>query len=1594
MLNIACQRTALAALVIFTVIISSRGAEPGRKMLPGHVIAATARLTATGRLSATNQLALAIGLPLRDAAGLDEFIRALYDPASPNFHKFLTPPEFTARFGPTEQDYAAVKKFAAGYGLKISGTYSNRLVLDVRGRVADFERAFQIQLHTYRHPTEARKFFAPDTEPSVDLNLPILHISGLDNFLIPRPAIVKAKRLKNESSRGSPAAGSGLAGLYAGNDFRAAYAPGVTLNGTGQSVALFELEGYYTNDIIAYENQANLPRVALTNVLVDGFGGTPTATDTNGIIEVSLDIEMAIAMATNLSKVIVYEAQNNGVTPVDVLNQIVSDNLAQQISSSWLIGNNASYDTAYKQMAAQGQSFFQASGDDGVYYSGIAQWADDTNITLVGGTTLTMAGTGGAYSSETVWNWYSTGQGTAGSGGGISFNNIAIPSWQTGISMTTNQGSTALRNVPDVALTADGILVVAVGGNYSVGGTSAAAPLWAGFTALINQQAASLGESAVGFLNPAIYALGKSASYPLAFHDITTGNNTNSSVGTKYFAAPGYDLCTGWGTPNGQNLINLLAPDTLVITPNGFSASGAAGGPFTPGTQNLLLTNASAVSLAWSLVNTSAWLNVSATNGVLSANGTNGVTISLNSVANNLPVGTYPAIIQFTNGNTHIVQNLPFNLQVADPLALLTTGGFSIYGPAGGLFYPGSQNVAFTNQGATSQNWSLINTSTWLSVSSSSGTVAGSGSVSVAVSTNGNTAALTNGTYTATLLLSNQSSHVTQNLTFAALVGQSLVQNGGFETGNLNSWTLSGNASSFTVSTSSSYVHSGTYGLRAPASGPAGYLSQTIPTAPGQTYQLSFWFESTSFSAGQQFQATWNGTNVYSTSSPPTSWTNPRLIVTATSTNTPLQFGFITAISSRFGLDDISVTPVNLPAITQQPINQTNLAGSNVTFTTAASGTTPLSYQWRTNGVNLAGANANNLTLTAVTTNNTGNYTIVVTNLFGSVTSSVAALLVVTPAAIASSSVTNRTIQCGSNTNLFAITATGTAPLVMQWSTNGVPVIGATSTNFALTNLHLATITNLAVTVTNLYGSVMSNAFLIVTDSLPPVITLNGASRITNELGSVFTDPGATANDTCAGSLTVTITGPVVTNAVGTNTLTYTASDGNGNSATTNRIVVVRDTTPPVISLSFTNLMVAANSNCVALMTNVTGTNFIIATDLSGSVTITQSPMNNAILPLGTNTVVITVADASGNKSFSTNRVIVRDQTPPVMAGQPQSWTNFVGTTANFSVAATACTALAYQWFFNSTALAAQTNFGLTLSNLTTAAAGNYFAVATAAGGSTTSAVATLTVNLNPAAVALVASANPAGFKDSLNFTATITPTNGSGTIQFLTNGAAFDAKLLLAGTATSTNLSTLPRGTNFITAIYSGDASFLPATNSLAQVVTNHPPQVAPAFYTLVAGLNLNVAVADLATNWSDADGDVLAIAFINASTNGVSVTNTAPSLFYANSNYVNDQFVCVISDGFGGTNFQTVNITVVPQTNATPTISGVVLQPGGNGVTLQLNGGFAATYILESASDLLVGDWQPVATNTLDLTGTWQFTDFGVSNSPSRFYRLKLVQ
>ena len=272
-------------------------------MLHGHVPAAVARLQAVGNFPATNRLHLAIGLPLRNPAALDEFLRQVYDPASPNFRRYLTPEQFTERFGPTEQDYQKVIAFARANGLTVTATHGNRVLLDVSGPVTKIERAFHVTLRVYQHPREPRKFFAPDVEPSADLDVPLADISGLNNYSLPHPKniIVSPAAV---AAKATSKAGSGSGGTYVGTDFRNAYAPGTTLDGTGQMVGLFQLDGFNSNDIVAYENLLpGSPRVPLQTVLLDGFSGAAGG----GNIEVCLVIEMTIAMAPGLSIIVVFD---------------------------------------------------------------------------------------------------------------------------------------------------------------------------------------------------------------------------------------------------------------------------------------------------------------------------------------------------------------------------------------------------------------------------------------------------------------------------------------------------------------------------------------------------------------------------------------------------------------------------------------------------------------------------------------------------------------------------------------------------------------------------------------------------------------------------------------------------------------------------------------------------------------------------------------------------------------------------------------------------------------------------------------------------------------------------------------------------------------------------------------------------------------------------------------------------------------------------------------------------------------------------------------------------------------------------------------
>jgi subtilase family serine protease len=236
---------------------------------------------------------------------------------------------------------------------------------------------------------------------------------------------------------------------------------------------------------------------------------------------------------------------------------MATDNTAKVLSSSW--GWNpadaASDDPIFQEFAAQGQTFVNASGDSGQFNSSTYFFpAVDPYVTQIGGTDLMTTRPGGAWAGETAW---------AQSGGGY-VSGTPIPTWQQlpGVINSTNLGSTTLRNSPDVSAEANFDNPTVVNGSFvtGYGGTSFAAPRWAGFLALVNQQSVANGRGTVGFINPALYNLGVGAIRSTVFHDVSSGSNPpTSGEGAGFDAVAGYDLVTGWGSPAGAALIDQLA---------------------------------------------------------------------------------------------------------------------------------------------------------------------------------------------------------------------------------------------------------------------------------------------------------------------------------------------------------------------------------------------------------------------------------------------------------------------------------------------------------------------------------------------------------------------------------------------------------------------------------------------------------------------------------------------------------------------------------------------------------------------------------------------------------------------------------------------------------------------------------------------------------------------------------------------------------------------------------------------------------------------------------------------------------------------------
>ncbi len=581
-LGIASVALIIVSVSVLSIAFIARASQNSPFVLTSQTVPLVSRAHLVGAASAQQQLNLSVGLQLRNQQELQTLLSDMYNPHSSDYHRFLSPQQFVDEFGPTAEQQQQVIDYLHQQGLHITHISSNRLLIDASATVAQAEAAFQVSINNYQ--LGANLFYANANPPVIPGALApvIVSIGGLDNSVRMHPLYQRplSKHGKPKPGPGTnlratltqPHAGQG--GGFAPADLNGAYDATPLLQsgvqGANQTVAVFELDGYPSSDVTQYFQTYNLGNPSVTNVLVDGATGAAGA----GAIEVDLDIEVVAAMAPKAVQ-IVYEGPNTTQGVNDTYNQIVSDKKAQITTISWgecesQSGNAElqTLDNILSQGAAEGISMYAASGDSGAYDCNdtnlaVDSPAGDPNITGVGGTNLQL--NSGAYSSESVWSNPSDTQRSpkgAGGGGGVS-SFFKQPTWQTGPGVQ-NQYSNGNREVPDVSADADpatGYSVYCTAsasgcsstGWITVGGTSAAAPLWAGSTALINEYLQNQQKSRMGFANPVLYGLQNATQQFPPFHDVTSGTNL------FYPATSGYDEASGWGSPDIYNIARDVA---------------------------------------------------------------------------------------------------------------------------------------------------------------------------------------------------------------------------------------------------------------------------------------------------------------------------------------------------------------------------------------------------------------------------------------------------------------------------------------------------------------------------------------------------------------------------------------------------------------------------------------------------------------------------------------------------------------------------------------------------------------------------------------------------------------------------------------------------------------------------------------------------------------------------------------------------------------------------------------------------------------------------------------------------------------------------
>jgi kumamolisin len=495
-----------------------------------------------------------VTIRLRSRAGKKPIVNAAEFTKPIGQRTILSRKEFEQRHGADPESIARVESFAREHKLLVKEKSPGRRTVILTGTVAAMNEAFGVELKEYEHPSGRYRGRTGSVHLPAELHEVVEGVFGLDN----RPQ-AKPHFRRRQGRGGVRAAAASLS--YTPIQVAALYNFPTGVDGAGECIALIELGGgYKVADLSNYWSQLNLPETPTVSAVSVGNGSNSPTGDPDGPDgEVMLDIEVSGSIAP-AAKIVVYFAENTDAGFLNAITTAVHDstNNPSVVSiswggpeSSWTQQAMTSMDEAFQSAAAMGVTVCVAAGDDGST-DGVNDGlnhvdfpASSPNVLACGGTELIASGN--AITNESVWNELANNEGATG--GGVS-DVFPLPSWQAGAGVppSANPSHNVGRGVPDVAGDADpntGYVTLVDGNPDVIGGTSAVAPLWAGLIALINE---SIGKPA-GFINPLLY---QNASTAADFHDVTSGNNG------AYSAGPGWDACTGLGSPIGIQVATAL----------------------------------------------------------------------------------------------------------------------------------------------------------------------------------------------------------------------------------------------------------------------------------------------------------------------------------------------------------------------------------------------------------------------------------------------------------------------------------------------------------------------------------------------------------------------------------------------------------------------------------------------------------------------------------------------------------------------------------------------------------------------------------------------------------------------------------------------------------------------------------------------------------------------------------------------------------------------------------------------------------------------------------------------------------------------------